>query len=76
MVVACGFTDWEEEFSLRAEGAGVLRGSGAMGVDEFDKRARKKGQINNPKSRCESRGNRTLSGIVPSLQNRTLELWI
>jgi hypothetical protein len=43
VVVACGFTDWEEEFSLRAEGAGGLRGSGAMGVDEFDKKSAQKG---------------------------------
>jgi hypothetical protein len=31
--------DWEEEFWLRAEGAGVLGGSGATGVDEFDKKS-------------------------------------
>ena len=45
MVVACGFTDWEEEFSLRAEGAGVLRGIGAKGVDEFNKKSAQEGQI-------------------------------
>jgi len=33
---------------VRAEGAGVLRGIGATGVDEFNKKSAQKDQINNP----------------------------
>jgi hypothetical protein len=33
---------WEGEFSLCAEGAGVLSDSGATGVDEFNKKERVK----------------------------------
>jgi hypothetical protein len=32
-------TDWDEVIPLRPEGAGVLGGIGAMGVDEFNKKS-------------------------------------
>jgi len=34
--------DWEEVISLRPEGAGVLGGIGATGVNEFDKKSAQK----------------------------------